>query len=68
MTTTIYKVTGMTCGHCVNAVTNEVSGLAGVRDVHVDLQSGSVTVTSEGPLAQDDVRAAVQEAGYAITS
>ncbi|MGB8650085.1 MAG: cation transporter, partial [Mycobacteriales bacterium] len=44
MSTSSYTVTGMTCGHCVTSVTEEISALAGVRDVAVDLASGRVTV------------------------
>lgn len=62
--TSTYTVTGMTCGHCVSAVTAELTALAGVEDVQVDLGSGAVTVTSAEPLADDAVRAAVDEAGY----
>ncbi|MEU5725200.1 MULTISPECIES: heavy-metal-associated domain-containing protein [unclassified Micromonospora] len=64
MVTTTYQVQGMTCGHCVNSVSTEVSAIPGVTDVQVDLASGQVTVTSESPLATDAVRAAVDEAGY----
>lgn len=64
MVTTTYQVQGMTCGHCVNSVSTEVSALPGVTDVQVDLASGRVTVTSESPLDADTVRAAVDEAGY----
>ncbi|PSK65181.1 Copper chaperone CopZ [Micromonospora sp. MH33] len=64
MVTTTYQVQGMTCGHCVNSVSTEVSALPGVTDVQVDLASGRVTVTSESPLETDTVRAAVDEAGY----
>ncbi|MGC3859354.1 heavy-metal-associated domain-containing protein [Micromonospora chersina] len=64
MVTTTYQVQGMTCGHCVNSVSTEVSALPGVTDVQVDLASGQVTVTSESPLDTDTVRAAVDEAGY----
>ncbi|MEH0819134.1 MULTISPECIES: heavy-metal-associated domain-containing protein [unclassified Micromonospora] len=64
MVTTTYQVQGMTCGHCVNSVSTEVSAIEGVRDVQVDLASGRVTVTSESPLDTDSVRAAVDEAGY----
>ncbi|GGR64896.1 MULTISPECIES: heavy-metal-associated domain-containing protein [Micromonospora] len=64
MVTTTYQVQGMTCGHCVNSVSTEVSALPGVTDVQVDLASGRVTVTSESPLDTDTVRAAVDEAGY----
>jgi copper chaperone CopZ len=64
--TSTYTVTGMTCAHCVQAVTSEISGLPGVDDVQVDLASGAVTVTSAAPLAAGDVRAAVDEAGYEL--
>jgi copper chaperone CopZ len=64
--TTTYQVAGMTCDHCVSAVTSELSQLPGVREIHVDLASGGVTVTSDGPLPIDEVRAAVDEAGYAL--
>lgn len=61
-----YTVTGMTCGHCVTAVTGELTRLPGVSDVNVDLASGAVTVTSERPLTLDEVRGAVDEAGYEL--
>ncbi|WIM97049.1 heavy-metal-associated domain-containing protein [Actinoplanes oblitus] len=64
--TSTYTVKGMTCSHCVNAVTEELSALPGVAGVQVDLASGGVTVTSEEPLTQDAVRAAVDEAGYEL--
>jgi copper chaperone CopZ len=64
--TTTYTVTGMTCEHCVNAVTGELVALPGVDDVRIDLRTGGVTVTSAAPLAADDVRAAVDEAGYEL--
>ncbi|MGN9795660.1 heavy-metal-associated domain-containing protein [Streptomyces sp. OZ13] len=63
----VYAVKGMTCGHCVSAVTAEVGALAGVKSVQVDLTSGEVTVASEQQLAYDDVAAAVDEAGYELT-
>ncbi|MGY1763640.1 heavy-metal-associated domain-containing protein [Geodermatophilus sp. SYSU D00779] len=66
MSTTSYTVTGMTCGHCVNAVTEEVSAVPGVTAVDVDLASGGLTVTSTEPVDADAVRAAVQEAGYSV--
>jgi copper chaperone CopZ len=66
--TSTYTVNGMTCSHCVQAVTGELSALPGVGDVRVDLTSGAVTVTSEAPLAQDAVRAAVDEAGYELAN
>ena len=61
-----FTVIGMTCGHCVAAVTQEVGALAGVTDVSVDLETGEVTVASAQPLSRDDVAAAVDEAGYAL--
>ncbi|MFC4148751.1 heavy-metal-associated domain-containing protein [Micromonospora mangrovi] len=64
MATTTYQVQGMTCGHCVNAVSTEISAIPGVEDVQVELASGQVTVTSASPLDTDTVRAAVDEAGY----
>ncbi|RKN41111.1 heavy-metal-associated domain-containing protein [Micromonospora endolithica] len=64
MVTSTYQVTGMTCGHCVNAVSSEVGAIPGVSDVQVDLASGQVTVTSADALDTDTVRAAVDEAGY----
>lgn len=66
MSTSTYTVTGMTCSHCVSSVTEELTELPGVTDVKVDLDSGAVTVTSDAPLDTDAVRAAVDEAGYAL--
>lgn len=66
MSTASYTVVGMTCGHCVNAVTEEVSRVAGVTGVEVDLASGGLTVTSESPVDAGAVRAAVEEAGYEV--
>ncbi|MFE9930885.1 heavy-metal-associated domain-containing protein [Streptomyces sp. NPDC005533] len=63
-TTTVYRVTGMTCGHCEGAVTNEISALEGVGTVKAVAATGEVTVVSAAPLADEDVRAAVDEAGY----
>ena len=61
-----YTVTGMTCGHCVAAVSSELAKLSGVTDVDIELASGSVTVTSDGPLDPAVVAAAVDEAGYEV--
>ncbi|CAM3096019.1 heavy metal-associated domain-containing protein [Saccharomonospora xinjiangensis] len=63
-----YTVTGMTCQHCVLSVTEEVSEINGVTDVAVDLPTGKVTVTSDRDLGTDEVRAAVEEAGYQLTA
>ncbi|GLZ14157.1 hypothetical protein Acsp04_43920 [Actinomadura sp. NBRC 104425] len=68
MSTATYTVTGMTCGHCVSSVKEEVGEIAGVTAVDVDLASGRLTVTSEGPIDDDKVRAAVAEAGYEVTA
>ncbi len=66
MTTETYTVTGMTCGHCAASVTEEISELAGVDSVDVVVETGAVTVTSTAPLDPAAVRAAVEEAGYAM--
>ena len=58
-----YVVTGMTCGHCVNHVTEEVSALPGVRKVKVKLDDGSMAITSAEPIDFDAIKAAVTEAG-----
>jgi len=63
---TDYTVKGMTCGHCAGSVTEEISGIDGVTAVAVDLPTGQVTVTSTTPIALDDLRAAVTEAGYEL--
>ena len=66
-TTASYTVTGMTCGHCVTAVTEEVTQVPGVTGVEVDLATGGLTVTSERPVDESAVRAAVEEAGYEVS-
>jgi copper chaperone len=66
MTTATYQVTGMTCDHCVRAVTGELESLDGVREVTVDLHPGgasAVTVSSDAPLTAEAVTAALDEAG-----
>jgi len=67
--TAIYRVTGMTCDHCVRAVTDEMSAIPGVSDIEVHLVAGGtseVRVVSEQPLAETSVREAVDEAGYEL--
>jgi len=64
--TQTYTVTGMTCGHCVASVTEEVQEIPGVQDVSVVLETGAVTVTSEQEIDEAAVRAAVEEAGYQL--
>jgi copper chaperone len=66
MATATYAIKGMTCDHCVTAVSAELGQLPGVRDVRVDLAAGTATVTSTQPLAVDAVREAVDEAGYEL--
>jgi copper chaperone CopZ len=67
--TTTLPITGMTCGHCVQAVTQELTSLRGVQDVRVELVpdgTSTVTVTSSAPLDDAAVRAAIDEAGYDV--
>lgn len=64
--TTVYKVSGMTCGHCESAISQEISGLAGVTAVEAVATTGEVTVTSVAPLDEEAVRDAVDEAGYEL--
>jgi copper ion binding protein len=64
MSTATFTVKGMTCGHCVNHVTEEVKKIAGVTAVDIALETGAVTVTSDHNLTAAEVEAAVVEAGY----
>lgn len=64
MTTSTFTATGMTCQHCVASVTKEVTELAHVTAVNVDLPSGKVTVESDAPIPTDEVIAAIDKAGY----
>jgi copper ion binding protein len=69
MTTTVtYPVEGMTCEHCVRAVTTELGGIPGVQHVSVDLATGTAEVVSDAPLPFAAVQAAVDEAGYEVRS
>ncbi|MFT4010699.1 MAG: heavy metal-associated domain-containing protein [Nocardioidaceae bacterium] len=61
-----YTVVGMTCGHCAAAVTEEIGEIEGVRDVVVDLASGSLTFDADQPIPPEVVEAAVREAGYQL--
>lgn len=65
--TTVYQVTGMTCGHCEGAVASEIAELPGVSSVQAVAATGQVTVVSGAPLDEEAVRAAVDEAGYELT-
>ncbi len=64
MATSTYHVEGMTCGHCVNSVRDEVAKIAGVEAVDVDLATGRLQIASSTAVAAADVLAAVDEAGY----
>jgi copper chaperone len=69
MTLTDITVHGMTCGHCVAAVTEELKTIDGVRDVRIELHEGGdspVHITSEGDLDAEAINAAVDEAGYEL--
>jgi copper chaperone len=68
MSTTTYTVIGMTCGHCVASVTEEITEIDGVTDVAVDLPTGAVTVTSAAAIEEARIRAAVEEAGYRLSA
>ena len=64
--TQTYEVVGMTCGHCVSSVSEEVGALVGVREVNVDLGTGRLELTADQPVTTESVRAAVEEAGYSL--
>jgi copper chaperone CopZ len=64
--TSTFRVHGMTCDHCRNAVTTEICSLPGVDSVAVDLPTGTVTVTATAPVNRSDIAAAVDEAGYTL--
>ncbi|HEX4701786.1 MAG TPA: heavy-metal-associated domain-containing protein [Pseudonocardiaceae bacterium] len=63
-----YTVTGMTCGHCVASVTEELTALPEVTGVDVDLPTGAVTVASRRELSTAEVVAAITEAGYQLSN
>jgi copper chaperone CopZ len=65
---TTYTVSGMTCGGCAKSVSRQISMLAGVTGVEVDVADGAVTVTSDAVLETTDVRRAVEQAGYQLVS
>jgi copper chaperone CopZ len=62
--TAVYKVTGMSCGHCESSVSGEISRIPGVDSVKAVASAGEVTVVSAAPLEEESVRAAVDEAGF----
>jgi copper chaperone CopZ len=59
-----YTVSGMSCGHCAQSVTEEITALPGVTEVDVDVQAGRVVARADVALADEAVRAAVEEAGF----
>lgn len=63
-----FTVTGMTCGHCVMSVKEEVSGVAGVTEVEVTLETGELKVSSDAGIDAALVSAAVADAGYSVTA
>ena len=67
MSETVIAVAGMTCSHCVNAVQGEISKLAGVTGVQVDLDAGTVRVTADPMPDRATLGTAVDEAGYELT-
>ena len=66
--TAVYRVSGMSCGHCEGAVSGEISEIDGVSSVKAVASSGEVTVVSSAPLDVEAVRAAVDEAGFELVS
>lgn len=68
MATSTYAVTGMTCEHCVRAVTEEVRRIEGVADVMVGLPTGALTISSSQPVEEAAVAEAVEEAGYRLAA
>ena len=66
MSTSHYTVVGMTCDHCVNSVTEEVSEVPGVETVQVELATGALTITTTQPVPDAAVKAAVEDAGYQL--
>jgi copper chaperone len=68
---TTVDVSGMTCGHCVSSVSEELEALDGVEKVDVDLNSGgisTVTITSAGALSSSEIGEAIAEAGYMVVA
>ena len=68
MTSAVYEVTGLSCEHCANSVTEELTKIGGVAAVRVDVAAGRVEVDSTAELDRDSVREAVEEAGYQLVS
>ncbi|WP_019482620.1 heavy-metal-associated domain-containing protein [Arthrobacter sp. TB 23] len=66
MASNTYTVKGMTCDHCVGSVTAEVTKIPGITDISVDVAAGRLTVDSDGPISDDAITEAVEEAGYEV--
>ena len=66
--TATYTIKGMTCGHCVSSVTEEVGAIPGVTRVDVDLETGRMRVESDAPIDPAAIVAAVEEAGYQVVT
>ncbi len=64
MKTVEYQVTGMTCGHCEMSVREEVGEIVGVDEIQVSAETGRLVVVAGDDVTDDDVLAAVEEAGY----
>ncbi|WRZ92811.1 heavy-metal-associated domain-containing protein [Streptomyces sp. NBC_01007] len=64
--TTVYQVSGMSCGHCEGSISGEIAAIPGVSSVKAVASTGEVTVVSETPLDESAVRAAVDEAGFEL--
>jgi len=68
MTEQTYTVEGMTCAHCAGAVSREVRRIDGIREVRVDVSTGTLTVEATGVVSGDAIAAAVDEAGYTVVA
>lgn len=63
-----FTVRGMTCAHCVQAVTHEICGLPGVERVDIELSTGAVSVAADRPIGRSELAAGVEEAGYELVT
>ncbi len=68
MTTELYRVPEVSCGHCVKAITDELTKISGVSNVNVDLEAKTVTVTHDGSVTDAQLREGIAEAGYDIAA